>query len=91
MKISVKMCHSQLLLMLVHPKEFSRAVYSYSASAPDMDGEGLTGCMETDVEFVVLNIELFAKLLVDAQGRSTVNRSNWYGLVRSGRMESCAI
>lgn len=87
MKIINTMCHSHLLSMLLTPEKFQAAVVSYKASAPDVTNEGMSGYMETTVEFEVRDLERFSKLFQQSKTYPS-DRSKWYHTIRKGIM-SC--
>lgn len=60
MKIQEKLCYSKLLWLLTN-KDFCDAVIDISFSKPNFEHEGMAGYIETDVEFVVNNIEKVAR------------------------------
>lgn len=85
MEVVMTMCHSQLMTMLLHPKEFSECVISFTATAPDIDNEGFAGYMETRVSFNVTDLVAFAAL----HQKSYVfpsDRTQWYHAVLNGKV-----
>jgi len=65
------------------PEQFHAAVASYTATSPDMDGEGFNGYMEVDATFIVRDLDQFGKLWKDSYQYPS-DRSRWYWLVKSG-------
>ena len=86
MKLEMLMCHATLMSMLLRPEEMQRAVYSYTATAPDVQNEGFTGYMETKVTFEIKDLEQFSKLYKSAYAYPS-NRSKWYYMVKNRFME----
>lgn len=84
MKVEQDMCFSQLLTMMMLPDKFYRCVKSYTATSPNMDGEGFNGFMQTKVTFEVTNLKMFAEL-VDMCYTTPSDRSVFYHLVRDGK------
>jgi len=82
MKLTVEMCHSHLMSMLLQPEIFSRAVVSYTASPPDMAGEGFNGYMEVKATFEIKDLTEFTKIWNDAYVFPS-DRSKWYHLVKN--------
>lgn len=82
MKLTVKMCHSHLMSMLLQPEKFSRAIQSYTASAPDMASEGFNGYMEVNASFDIKDLTEFTKIWDDAYVFPS-DRSKWYHLIKS--------
>ena len=81
MKLEITLCHSTLMSMLLMPEEFQRAVSSYTATAPDMDGEGFNGYMEVKASFNIRDLEAFASLHNKALVYPS-ERVEWYGFVK---------
>ena len=82
MKLSVAMCHSHLMSMLLQPEQFSNAISSYTATPPDMNGEGFNGYMEVNATFEIKDLTRFSKLWDDAYVFPS-DRSKWYHLIKS--------
>lgn len=78
MKLEVKMCHSQLMAMLMKPIQFQRAVYDYRATTPDVEHEGMAGYIETVVTFNIRDLELFTSLFTEC----SLVTPEWYKTVR---------
>lgn len=85
MELSVNMCHSHLMSMLLQPERFNDAVTSYTATTPQMQYEGMAGYMEVDAVFKIKNLTLFAKLWEDSYTFPS-DRSAWYHKVKSQMM-----
>jgi hypothetical protein len=83
MKFETKMCHSQLLSMLWMPEEFARAVDSYTATAPDMQGEGFNGYMEVKATFYVKELKAFTDLWHKSYVYPS-DRATWYHVIKNG-------
>lgn len=83
MIITETMCHSHLLSMLMQAEEFQQAVLKYHATAPDISSEGMSGYMETKVEFEVLSLSRFAKLYEHSRVYPS-DRAKWYSMVKNG-------
>jgi hypothetical protein len=81
MKIEIKTCHSILVAMLILPEEFQRAVRSYTATAPNVEHEGMLGYVETVVTFHVNDLEAFTTLYSKARNLCT---PEWYNQVKNG-------
>ena len=82
MKLEVTMCHATLMSMLLRPEEMERAVYSYTATSPDVQNEGFTGYMETKVTFEIKDIERFTSLYTSAYIYPS-DRTEWYHRVKN--------
>ena len=85
MNLTVTMCHSHLMSMLLQPEQFQTAVRSYSATSPDVAHEGMAGYMETKVIFEINDLTTFAKLFEFSRTYPS-NRSEWYWKVKQGLM-----
>ena len=83
MKFETTLCHTTLLSMLMMPEKFSRAVSSYTCTAPDVDLEGVNGYMEVKGVFHVKDLEAFTQLWKDAYVYPS-DRATWYHFIRSG-------
>lgn len=82
MKLEIKMCHTRLMAMLMNPKDFQMAVYSYSATTPNVEHEGMAGYIETVVTFQIKDLELFTTLYSKCSNTSP----EWYYTVKNGLM-----
>ena len=80
MKLEVKMCHSHLMVMLMNPATFQRAIHSYSATTPDVEHEGMAGYIETVVTFQIKDLETFTSLYRESSKIS----GEWYNAVKNG-------
>lgn len=85
MEITTTMCYSQLMTMLLHPKEFSDCVRSFTSSSPDIANEGFNGYMETKVTFNVVDVVAFAALHQKSYVMPS-DRTKWYHIVRDGKV-----
>lgn len=81
MKLSTKMCHSHLMSMLLQPERMERAVSQYHATTPAVSLEGMTGYMETKVEFEIRSLSEFTQLYESSQTFPS-RRDQWYHTVR---------
>lgn len=88
MKFTAKMCHSQLMSMLLMPEKFYNAVYSYEASPPNMDHEGMNGYMEVEATFYVKDLQKFSDLWYNAY-KFPSDRADWYHKVKSQMLGGC--
>lgn len=87
MKITTKMCHSHLMSMLLQPERMEQAVVSFHATTPLVSLEGVTGYIETTVEFDVKSLTLFTQLYESSYTYPS-DRAKWYHTVRTG-LTSC--
>lgn len=85
MKLTVNMCHSHLMSMLLQPERFNNVVHSYTASSPQMQYEGMAGYMEIDAAFDIKDLSGFAKLWDDSY-KFPSDRSEWYHKIKSQMM-----
>lgn len=85
MVITTNMCHSRLMIMLLHPEMFQDAVTKYEATAPDFYNEGFAGYMSVDVTFHVKNLESFTELY-EKSYRLPSDSSEWYSKVYQGKV-----
>ncbi len=83
MKFDAKMCHTHLLSMLMMPKKFQQAIQSYSATAPDVENEGFNGYMETNVTFIVKDLDMFSALWKESYVYPS-DRQRWYHMICNG-------
>lgn len=82
MKLSVKMCHSHLMSMLLMPEKFYQAVSSYEVSPSNMDHEGMSGYMEVEATFYVKDLRVFTDIWYNAY-KYPSERTEWYHKVKS--------
>ena len=85
MKLDVVMCHASLMAMLLLPEKFSKAVSSFEATSPDMDGEGFSGYMEVKVKFVIKDLDAFNTLWKESYVFPS-DRTKWYHTIKSGML-----
>ena len=85
MKLETVMCHATLMSMLLRPEEMQHAVYSYTATAPDIQAEGFNGYMETKVTFEIKDLERFSSLYKSAYVFPS-DRTKWYYTVKNNMM-----
>jgi hypothetical protein len=85
MKLQTKMCHTQLMSMLMVPAKFQRAITKFSSTAPDVDNEGFTGYMEVDVVFDIKDIQAFTELFQDSYVFPS-DRVEFYHKLKNGRL-----
>ena len=81
MKFEVTLCHSHLLSMLMMPEELQRAVVNYTATSPDMDGEGFNGYMEVKATFSIKDLEAFNDLWKKSYIYPS-DRAEWYAFIK---------
>ena len=86
MKLSVTMCHTHLMSMLLQPEQFTRSISSYAATPPDMASEGFNGYMEVNATFDIKNLTEFTKLWNDSYVFPS-DRSKWYSLVKNSMVK----
>lgn len=86
MKLEVQMCHATLMSMLLRPEEMENAVHSYSATTPNVHAEGFNGYIETNVTFMIKDLEAFSKLYKSAYVYPS-DRTKWYYKIKNGFME----
>lgn len=82
MKLDVTLCHSHLLSMLLLPDKFNNAVTHYSATTPDMNGEGFNGYMEVKATFFIKDLEAFNQLWKDSYIYPS-DRTEWYHFIKN--------
>lgn len=68
--------------MLLMPEKFNQAVYTYTASTPDMRAEGTNGYMEVEVTFMVKDLEKFTDVWY-ASYKLPSDRNKWYHKVKA--------
>lgn len=81
MKFEVTLCHSHFVSMMLLPEELNRAVTSFTATAPDMNGEGFNGYMEVKATFVIKDLEAFNDLWKKSYIYPS-DRSEWYSFIK---------
>lgn len=88
MKFTTKLCHSHLMSMLLMPEKFYGAVYSYEASPPNMDHEGMAGYMEVEATFHIKDLQAFTEMWYNAY-KFPSERSEWYHKIKSQMLAKC--
>lgn len=83
MKLTVTLCQTTLIAMLLNPEKFEQAVWKYEATAPAYTLEGINGYMEIVVTFHVKDLTLFTRLWEESY-KLPSDRSDWYNKIRTG-------
>lgn len=81
MKIETTMCHSHLVSMMIMPELMERAITDYTATSPDIQGEGFNGYMDVRATFTIRDIDAFTELWNKSYVYPS-DRAEWYKFVK---------
>lgn len=85
MKILEKMCYTHLS-WLQRQEKFLKSINSVKFSKPLIDFEGIAGYIETDVEFEVIDIKLFAEIYYNYYGLDDHIKMSIRSEIMNGKM-----
>lgn len=84
MKLTVTTCYSHILHLMMQGENYSLAINDMKMSTPGHTHEGITGYIETNVEFQIRDLALFSKLWYSWYNLEDDVRNTLYTMAKGG-------